>query len=298
MKMIRAHYHRRALALICVLAASVCPWSTYVTSAALAGDKITADEVVAKHLEAIGPSAARSSEHSRIAVGSAHAAFKVRNSSGALDGRAVFGSVDRKVMLGLGFSSPNYPGEKFGFDGKRFTVGYLTPGIRSSLGNFLVANNGIFKEGLMGGTLSSAWPLLNLKGRAVKVEYGGTDKVDGQLVHKLRYSPSKGSDVNITLYFDATTFQHVRTQYDYVISTRLAAGGIDSQGGQQETRYKMLENFSDYKKEGELNLPHTYTLQLEVTRTNGSSHDKWEVKLEQFSFNQAIDEKTFDVEGN
>lgn len=296
--MIRAYYLRRGLALICLLAAGLIPSSTYVTATSLTGDKITADEVVARHLEAIGPAGARSSEHSRIAVGTAHAAFQARNSSGALDGRAVFGSIERKVMLGLGFSSPNYPGEKFGFDGKKFTVGYLTPGIRSSLGTFLVANDGIFKDGLMGGTLSSAWPLLNLKSRAAKVEYSGTDKIDGQLVHKLRYSPNKGSDVNVTLYFDATTFQHVRTQYEYVISTRLAAGGIDNQARQQETRYKMVENFSDFKKEGELNLPHTYILQLEITRTNGSSHDKWEVKLEQFAFNQVIDEKTFDVEGN
>lgn len=298
MRKIRARYHRPALGLVCLLAASLLPSLTSVTSPALAGDKITADEVLAKHLEAIGSASARSSEHSRVAVGSAHAVFKVRNSSGALDGRAVFGSVDRKVMLGLGFSAPNYPGEKIGFDGKRLTVGYLTPGVRSSLGNFLVANNGIFKEGLMGGTLSSAWPLLNLKDRGAKVEYSGTDKIDGQLVHKLRYSPNKGSDVNITLYFDATTFQHVRTQYDYVISSRLAAGGIDNQARQQETRYKMVENFSDYKKEGELNLPHTYTLQLEVSRTNGSSQDKWEVKLEQFAFNQEIDAKTFNVEGD
>ncbi|MDX6446082.1 MAG: hypothetical protein QOH71_3156 [Blastocatellia bacterium] len=298
MKMIRARYYRFALAIMCGLAASILPSLTFATSPALAGDKITTDEVVAKHLEAIGPAAARSSEHSRIAVGAAHAIFKVRNSSGALDGRAVFGSVDRKVMLGLGFSSPNYPGEKFGFDGKKFTVGYLTPGVRSSLGNFLVANDAIFKEGLMGGTLSSAWPLLNLKDRAAKVEYGGTDKIEGQLVHKLKYSPKKGSDVNITLYFDATTFQHVRTQYDFVISSRLSAGGIDNQARQQETRYKMIENFSDYKKEGELNLPHSYTLQLEISRTNGSSQDKWEVKLEQFAFNQEIDAKTFNVEGD
>jgi hypothetical protein len=298
MRKIRARYHCSALALVCVLGASLLPSLTFVASPALAGDKVTADEVVAKHLESIGPAAARSSEHSRIAVGTAHAIFKVRNSSGVLDGRAVFGSVDRKVMLGLGFTSPNYPGEKFGFDGKKFTVGYLTPGVRSSLGNFLVANNGIFKEGLMGGTLSSAWPLLSLKDRGAKVEYGGTDKIDGQLVHKLRYSPNKGSDVNITLYFDATTFQHVRTQYDFVISSRLAAGGIDNQARQQETRYKMVENFSDYKKEGEMNLPHSYTLQLEITKTNGSSQDKWEVKLEQFAFNQEIDAKTFNVEGD
>jgi hypothetical protein len=78
----------------------------------------------------------------------------------------------------------------------------------------------------------------------------------------------------------------------------LAGGGIDNQARQQETRYKLTENFSGYKKEGELNLPHSYTLQLEITHTSGSSLDKWETELTEFLFNQDIDEKGFDVETN
>src|SRR5918911_3221653 len=229
MRKICVRHHRRVLTFIYALAATLLLLATSMPSTTLAVDKMTAEDVVAKHLEAIGSAAARSSEHSRVAVGTARAIFKARNSSGAIDGRAVFGSVNRKVLFGLGFSAPNYPGEKFGFDGKKFTVGYLTPGVRSSLGNFLLANSTIFKEGLMGGTLSSAWPLLNLAERGAKLEYAGTDKIDGQLAHKLKYSPNKGSEVSITLYFDAKTFYHLRTQYDYVIASRLATGGVDKQ---------------------------------------------------------------------
>jgi len=260
--------------------------------------KLKAEDVVAKHLEAMGSATSRSSDRSRVAVGNVHATFKVRSTSGVLDGRAVFGSIDRKVLFALGFNAPNYPGERVGFDGKKFTVAYLTPGVRSSLGNFLLSHSGIFKEGLMAGTLSTAWPLLNLAEREAKVSYSGTDKIDGRLTHKLNYSPNKGTDVNITLYFDAETFHHVRTQYEYMISTRLAAGGVDNQAQQRETRYKMVENFGEYKKAGDLSLPHSYTLQLEITRTSGSSSDKWEIKLEQFQFNQEIDPKSFNVEGN
>jgi hypothetical protein len=265
-------------------------------AAPLAADKMKAEEVIAKHLDSLGSDAARKSEHSRVILGTARAIFKARSTSGAIDGRAVFGSVNRKILFGLGFDAPNYPGEKFGFDGKKFTVGYLTPGVRSPLGNFVLANSSVFKEGLMGGTLTAAWPLLNLAERGGKVEYAGIDKIDGKQVHKLRYSPSKGSDLSITLFFDATTFQHVRTQYDQVIASRLGAGGIDNQARQTETRYKMVEDFSDYKKEGDLTLPHSYTLQLEINKTNGSSMDRWEMNLSQFMFNQEIDEKGFDVE--
>jgi hypothetical protein len=268
------------------------------TSAGLAtAQKLKAEDVVAKHLEAIGPDASRASDRSRVAVGAARAVFKGSGSSGAIDGRAVFGSVQNKVLMAMAFTAPNYPGDKFGFDGKKLTIAYQSPGVRTTLGHFLLTNSSIVKEGLMGGTLSSAWPLLNLAERGAKVSYSGTEKIEGRTVHKLNYSPNKGSDVKISLYFDSETFQHIRTQYEMVISSRIAAGGVDNQARQRETRYKMVEKFADYKKEGDLNLPHTYALEFEITKTMGSSSDKWEIKLEQFAFNQEIDSKSFNVEG-
>lgn len=270
----------------------------FASSGVATAQKLKAEDVVAKHLEAIGPAASRASDRSRVAAGAARAIFKTSGSSGAIDGRVVFGSVENKVLMAMAFAAPNYPGDKFGFDGKKLTVAYQRPGVRTTLGNFLDSHSAIVKEGLLGGTLSSAWPLLNLAERDAKVSYSGTDKIDGRMVHKLNYSPNKGSDVKISLYFDAETFHHIRTQYELVISTRIAAGGVDNQAGQRETRYKMFETFTDYKKVGELNLPHGYTLQFDITKTSGSSSDKWEIKLEQFEFNQPIDSKSFNVEGN
>jgi hypothetical protein len=58
----------------------------------------------------------------------------------------------------------------------------------------------------------------------------------------------------------------------------------------------MTEDFSDYKQEGKLNLPHTYKLQLDIETTTGSSSHKWEMKLSEFAFNQEIDENGFNVE--
>ena len=270
----------------------------FASAGVAAAQKLKAEDVIAKHLEAIGPAASRASDRSRVAVGAARAVFKASGSSGAIDGRAVFGSVQNKVLMAMAFTAPNYPGDKFGFDGKKLTIAYQRPGVRTTLGNFLLTNSSIVKEGLMGGTLSSAWPLLNLAERGAKVSYSGTDKIDGRTVHKLNYSPDKGSDVKISLYFDSETFHHIRTQYELVISTRIAAGGVDNQARQQETRYKMVERFADYKKEGDLNLPHSYLLEFDMTKTTGSSSEKWEIKLEQFAFNQQIDANSFNVEGD
>src|SRR5215207_4458385 len=287
---------RRALALAFALLAAVLPATRRAAKASPADDKMKAEEVIAKHLEALGPQAARTAAQTRVVGGSTRAIFKARSTSGAIDGQVVIASDDNKVILGMKFDAPNYPGERFGFDGKKFTVGYLTPGVRSQMGNFALTNGEIFKEGLLGGTLTSAWALLNVPERKAKIEYGGTDKVNDRPVHKLKYYPNKGSDLKITLYFDAETFQHVRTQYDRIIGARLGSGGPESSAGQRETRYKIVEDFGDYKDEGKLKLPHSYKLQLEIDKTGGSSLDRWEMTLDQFAFNQEIDNRMFNVE--
>lgn len=287
----------RTLALACALLAALAPSTPRAASApAPADDKMKAEEVIAKHLAALGPEAARAAAQSRIVGGTSRAVFKARSTSGAIDGQVVIASANNKVVLGMRFDSPNYPGERFGFDGKKFTVGYITPGVRSPLGNFALTNGEIFKEGLVGGTLTSAWALLNVAERKAKVEYAGTDKVNDRPAHKLRYYPKGGSDLNITLFFDAETFHHVRTQYDRVIGARLGAGGVDSSARQSETRIKIIEEFGDYKEEGKLKLPHSYKLQLDIQKTNGSSLDRWEMTLDQFAFDQEIDDRMFNVE--
>lgn len=285
---------RRALALACALLAALLP--STADAKTKADDKMKAEDVIAKHLEALGPQAARDAAKTRIVGGSSRAIFKARSSSGAIDGQVVIASDENKVILGMKFDAPNYPGERFGFDGRKFTVGHLTPGVRSQMGNFALTNDEIFKEGLMGGTLTSAWALLNFSERKAKVEYSGTDKINDRLVHKLKYYPNKGSDLKITLFFDAETFQHVRTQYDRVVGARLGSGGPESSASQRETRYKIVEEFGDYKEEGKLKLPHSYKLQLEIDKTGGGSFDRWEMTLDQFAFDQDIDERMFNVE--
>lgn len=283
----------RALALACALLAALLP--STVGAKTKAEDKMKAEDVIAKHLEALGPQAARDAATTRIIGGSSRSIFKVRSTSGAIDGQVVIASDENKVVLGMKFDAPNYPGERFGFDGKKLTVGYLTPGVRSQVGLFALTNSEIFKEGLVGGTLTSAWSLLDLSERKAKVEYGGTDKVNDRPVHKLKYYPNKGSDLKITLYFDAETFQHVRTQYERIVGARMGTD-VNNSASQRETRYKIVEEFGDYKEEGKLKLPHSYKLQLEIDKTGGSSLDRWEMLLDQFAFDQEIDERMYNVE--
>src|SRR5262245_55195748 len=138
-------------------------------------DRITAEEVIAKHLESIGPAQNRQAITSRIIAGTSFVVFRTAP-TGQAAGKAVLASEGTKNLIGMSFQSPVYPREEFGFNGTSFVAAYVTPGVRSSLGSFLMLHDLVFKQGLMGGTLSSSWPLLDPASRGAKLEYAGTKK--------------------------------------------------------------------------------------------------------------------------
>lgn len=62
-----------------------------------------------------------------------------------------------------------------------------------------------------------------------------------------------------------------------------------------KTRYKMVEDFS-LRKEGGLDLPHKYKIELEISGQGGSFRADWEMNLSQFAFNQKIDPAIFRID--
>jgi len=255
--------------------------------------KLTADEVIAHHLEAIGSAKARAAISTRIISGTAQVIFRTAPAGQAV-GKAVLASEETRQLLGMSFPSPVYPREQLAFNGVNFMAAFPTPGTRSVLGNFLMTNDAVFKEGLMCGVLSGGWALLRANKRPATIDYLGVKKIDGRLLHELRYTPRANSDLKITLYFDAENFRHVRTEYDRVIPAPM--GRVEySNVLEREGRYKMIEDFSLFKSEGELNLPHIYTIKLSVDTVNGTFLAEWTVKLTNFDFNQKIDPAAFSL---
>ena len=255
--------------------------------------KISVEELVAKHLESIGSAKNREAVTSRIIAGTSFVIFRTAP-TGQAGGKAVLASEGIKSLIGMSFQSPVYPREEFGFNGSGFVAAFVTPGVRSSLGSFLMIHDLVFKQGLMGGTLSSAWPLLDLASRNPRLEYAGTRKINSQSLHELKYSPRGGSDLQMTLYFDETTFQHVRTEYRRIVP---APTGDRAYGNVQEreSRYKLVEEFSNFKLEGGLTLPHTYKIEFTADSQSGTFLAEWTMSLTQFVFNQKIDPSSFSI---
>jgi hypothetical protein len=283
----------------CIPASALCVMTCLVVSAMMltfassAGDKMKPEEFVAKHLESIGPAEARNSVQSHVIAGTVVATVRSPGTA-QFNGQAVMASESNKAVIGFGFESANYSQERFGFDGKSVTVGYSRPGVRSNLGDFIQTHNVILKEGLIGGALSSAWPLRNLAERKAKLEYRGTKKIAGKQMHELKYYPRGSADLQIVLFFDLETFQHLRTEYTRVITSQLGAT-VDTSAIQRTSRYKMIEEFSDFKKESGLNLPHSYKIGLELETRGATYSGTWDLTLSQFAFNQPIQPASFNV---
>jgi hypothetical protein len=261
-----------------------------------AGDKekLTAAEVVARHLKSIGTPEDLAAIKTRIVAGTS--LYTVRSpGSGQNSGLSILFSEGNKSVIAMTFANPAYPHEKFGFDGEHLVISFVKPGLRSTLGDFIFRRTSIFKEGLVGGTLSTAWPLLNLNNDKARLEYGGMKKVDGRETYVLRYIPRKGSDLKISLYFDGETFQHVRTEYAQTVSAQMGATPDASKEGQRELHYELEEQFSDFKQEGKLTLPHAYKIKLMMERTGATYLADWEMVFSKFSFNQPLEAGWFDV---
>ena len=258
-----------------------------------ADEKLKPEEIIAKHLESIGSPQDRASVKTRLILGISR---YVRHGpgGGTTEGRAVLASENDKYMMGMKFGVPGYDVESVGFDGKDLTVGYIAPGKRSALQSLLRNHESTFKQGVLAGTLSSSWPLLALNDEKAKIKYAGLKKVDGVSLHQLKYQPRKGSDLEISLFFDSTTFQHVRTEYTRVVSANIGVG-VDNSASQKETRYKLVETFADFKKEGNITLPHDYRIKLQISG-NLEILDEWTLTLKDFVFNQPIEPKDFVVD--
>jgi hypothetical protein len=259
----------------------------------ISAQKVGSAEVIAGHLASLGPTEVRAAEKNRIGVGDASVRF-VTGSSATAAGRIVIAGESGKVFLGMNFDSNDYPREAFAFDGKSVAASTVRDGIRSVLGNFVLSNDRVIKESLLGGVLFSSWGPANLGSNKAKMGFDGIKKVGDRQLYVLSYSPKGGTDFKVKLFFETDTFRHVRSEY-----TRIFSAGIgktpDESSRFVETRLKLTEDFSDFRAESGLVLPHRHTIFYSISGQKGTTEIEWKFVYTEFAFNQDLAPGTFDA---
>jgi hypothetical protein len=250
-------------------------------------------ELVSRHREAIGSVASREAIKSRFAAGTARFVGRIGTSS-TLDGSIGFVSLNPKTRYSVKFPTMDYPGEQLAYDGKKVEVGWLPAGKRSALSLFIQQQDLPLRDGLLGGVLSTAWPLTR-EPLPARLDYKGTRKINGRSVHAVYYRQKSGSpDLKVMLFFDAETFRHVRTEYEFRIGARLGIGPNQS-NAIQESIYLLSEDFDDFRKVDGLMLPHKCKIQLSVQASAANVLMDWTLALEQIAHNQPIEENVFSL---
>jgi len=263
-----------------------------VIGAAQDNSKMKPEEIVSKHLASIGTPEMLASVSSRVIAGKSQAR-DVKAAITNIQGQSVMASTKDKSLLRMKFNTADesdYSREEIIFDGKKVNAPFITESQRSALGSFLFSYNEIVKQGLFGGGLNSTWALLEAKSKIDKFNYEGKEKIGDKEVYVLRCVPRGGSALTIKLYFDANTFQHVRTTYYQVITSPITTA---DQGLVSETRYKLVEDFSGYKKISGLTLPTNYKINYTIETPTRLSQFEWLLKFSQFTYNQELKPELF-----
>lgn len=258
------------------------------------GQKLNAAEVIAKHLASIGTAEKRASIKSFIAVGDVNVEFITQKNQPA-SGRIVIASEANKMFVGMSLNATDYPQEKIVFDGSKTAVSLVRAGFRSVLGNFIQSNTALVSQGLLSGTLTTAWALSAMQEHGPKISLAGTRKIDGNEVYALTFNPKGGSDVEVTMFFDGQTFRHVRTEYKRMSSASIGRT-IDESARQSETRLKVTEDFSDFKDFQGMTIPHKYKILYTITGARGTTEIAWTCNLTEFAINQTLAPGSFQTE--
>ncbi len=246
---------------------------------AFAGERdLKPEEVVAAHLKSIGNPRILQSIKSRAIEGSASVKFIQGKFRDSPDGESLMISEGRKLGIIMKFKTLGYYGEYLAFDGNGVTIGNCDDLTRSRFGHFFSQVDGVMKEGLLGGTLSVAWPLLDVPGRQPKLKYQKR-KIEGRQLHELIYNPKSiwGTEfLRIRLFFEPESFRHVMTEYKFW-------------RGDTPDSVVLKEIFEDFREVDGLMLPHRY--RIHFSSTNFIGH--WTIEARHWRHNAPMDAELF-----
>ncbi|MBX3244902.1 MAG: hypothetical protein KF685_10635 [Acidobacteria bacterium] len=245
--------------------------------------KLKAEEVIAKHIEAIGGIENFKKIEKRAAAGSVK--FRSKQPAKETDGRAVIASDKNNQMFFLQLNSQEYPNEKIGYFAEKTELPFVTAGARSPLGAFLADHDSLLREGLFLGVLNGKWALINTEETGSKIRNVGGKNVDGQKTVGIEYTP-KGvgsQEFSVRMYFDAKSFHHLRTVYTRQIqSSPDTFGQLGRQAGVKQT---LTETYGEHRAVDGLVLPHSYTAHYVTDSNSGVYEFVWKVDIAEYRLN-------------
>lgn len=255
------------------------------------------EEVVSKHTDSIGKTDKRKELKNMMLLGTSEFSSKLPERKSA--GKVAIVSDASNLLVISSFAADSYPFEKIGIFNSKLNIPFINPGVRSPLGDFLWEHQSVLKSGLFSGSMSLQWSLLDANFRKGKINLGGTKKIDGRKVYVVDYFPPGNSEAfKIKLFFDADTFQHVRSEYreEYTGKEVPFSGrnpNNNSLGQINGYVMQLTETYEDFKSFEGITLPTNYKVKYMGSSSKGTWEYDWSFKLNDVKFNQPLKEGFF-----
>ena len=247
-----------------------------VTLAADDKDKLTASEIINKHLAAVGGKEALARIKSRVAIGTA-----TKDSDTAAP-MAVMSEAPNRVSAIYQFQGFNW---QLTYDGAKSIV-------RPVLGRVSAPVMQKYEEMLATGTMFNSISLYNVLTQGdsdnAKFEAKGMKKVKGRPAYAVEMR--RGKDKTL-LYFDAETFMWLRTDYGSVSFTKGATTLVGNKD--QEINYDFYVETSDFKEVDGVKLPFKFEIVATTPILKQKNVGTIVATISEYRHNIAIDPKMF-----
>jgi len=255
------------------------------------------DDLIARHLDSIGTKDARSNIKNRFAKGALNFTTRI-GSPWKQTAKAEMISAGDQLSYTIIWPDPDGLQEEMIFNGKQakilrkrnYGIEKVSSNAVADLTQFIYRHMLPLKEGLFGGVLSTAWPLLCEDREQFRLQYRGIKKVQDRQLHLVEYrSRKEATDLKVMLYFDPKSFRHLRTEYQYENTEHR----IDAKGSALlvEARYALIEEFDDFRVEDGVTLPHKQRIQLVDSSSDQTKLNEWAVVFSEIGHNnQRVDD--------
>jgi hypothetical protein len=258
-----------------------------------AADSTRSEEILAHHLDAIATGPTRTEFKARVVEGTA--IYKIlAGGTGSIEGKGVVASETNRTRFLFKVVANTYHGEQFICDGSHVDVAATySDKSRSELATFIRGQDAPIREGLLGGVLTTAWPLLR-SDASKRLTFEGLKKVGEKELLTFRYHPKKSSDLEILIYLDPLSFRHVRTTYHADQAAPISFNDVQS-ARQMPTRYLLTEEFDQFQTTDGITLPTRYILRFRSEQQVLTKEVEWDITVGKVLNNISMDPRNFEI---
>ena len=269
--------------------------------------KPSADEIIAKHRASFGNADDIAKTKLRFAAGSGQLVIMPNRGPNTVNVTAYFASNSDDLKFMLTTEIWTVRKERIGIFSNKINIPSRDSNQpQGPLSDFLNNYDRTLTDRIFGGPVFSRWAFLSSTPLKGKFETEGKKRIGDRETWVVRYRPKDELTLGswIKLYFDVDSFRLLRTEYrqkETDIGFSYTEGAViknfplpsSPAGGMGWNGWTLIEDFSDYRVEAGVMLPHKYTLSLSSDSNAGTYLYDYSIAITEYKILNEFPADTF-----